>query len=53
MDYAVCSGSDDRYIKFCLCLEHAEMVEEKASITEGEQSKPKKKKKEKQILKAT
>lgn len=44
MDCAVCSGSSDGYVKFCLSLMHAEMEEGKASITEGEQSKPEKKK---------
>lgn len=43
MDGAVCSGSSDGYVKFCLSLMHAEMEEGKASITEGEQSKPEKK----------
>lgn len=33
----------DGYVKFCLSLMHAEMKEGKASITEGEQSKPEKK----------
>lgn len=44
MDCAVCSGSGDGYVKFCLSLVHAEMEEGKASITEWEQSKPKKNK---------
>lgn len=39
----MCSGSSDGYVKFCLSLMHAEMEEGKASITEGEQSKPEKK----------
>lgn len=38
----MCSGSSDGYVKFCLSLMHAEMEEGKASITEGEQSKPEK-----------
>lgn len=33
-------------VKFSLCLVHAEMIEERASIAEGEQPKPKKKKNE-------
>lgn len=48
MKCAVCSGSSDGYVKFCLSFLHAEMEEGKASITEGEQSKPGKKKNKQQ-----